>query len=298
MAARSHQEAAVARELAALGVTEIVDAAAGRGGPWLARRLVAVLASVPSNRLGAKLARFDTDVATLGAGAAARGLLHEFGATVDVEGVVPASGAVLVVTNHPGAYDSIATMAVAARDDVALVAAERAFLVAMPRFREHLVFVADPGTKASVTGRASGLRRALAWLETGGLLVQYGAGAIEPDARFARGGEDVLGEWSNGTGLLAYRAARLGAVIVPALVSGVHSRRAKALAIVRWAERRGITTVAPLIQATISGFDDVRVRVRFGAPVEPGALLGATTHVERTALLRAAVASLASRRPA
>jgi len=295
MPERPNDEAAVARELAALSVSEIVDAAGARGAPWIARRLVSMLAAFPSDRLGRSLARFDAQVARVGPGAAALGLLRRFGATVDVEGAVPATGTVLVVTNHPGAYDSIAMLATVARDDVALVAAERSFLAAMPRFREHLVFVAEPGAKESVAGRSAGLRRALTWLDAGHVLVQYGAGAIEPDARFARAGDDVLGEWSTGTGMLAAYAAKRGAAVVPALVSGVHSRRAKALPLVRWAERRGVSTIASLIQATVPGFRDVRVGVRFGAPIDRGALLAAPTHAARTALLRAAVADLRAR---
>jgi hypothetical protein len=288
-----HDEAAVARELAALSVSEIVDAAGARGAPRIARQLVSMLATVPSARLGRSLARFDAELATAGVGVAATALLRRFGAAVDVEGALPPRGAVLVVTNHPGAYDSIAMLAAARRDDVALVAAERTFLAAMPRFREHLVFVADSRDKESVMGRTAGLRRALAWLGAGRVLVQYGAGAIEPDVRFARPGDDVLGEWSVGTGALAAYAAKQGAAIVPALVSGVHSRRAMALPGIRWAERRGVTTIAPLIQATMPGFRDVRVEVRFGAPLENGAVLGAKTHAERTAWVRAAVLALA-----
>ncbi len=288
-----NDEAEVARVLAALSVAEIVDAAGARGAPWIARRLVSMLASVPSDRLGRSLARFDAELQTVGVGVAAHALLRRFGASVEIDGAVPSTGGVLVVTNHPGAYDSIAMLAAAGRDDVALVAAERTFLAAMPHFREHLVFVADSREKGSVTSRAAGLRRAIAWLAAGHVLVQYGAGSIEPDAQFARPGEPVLGVWSDGTGLLALHAAKRGATIIPALVSGVHSRRAKALPGVGWAERRGVTTLAPLIQATMPGFRDVRVRVRFGAPFEARALLAAPTRAARTALLRAAVARLA-----
>ena len=290
---RPHDEAAVARQLAALSAAEIVDAAGARGAPWVARRLISMLARVPSARLGASLARFDSDVTKLGVGAAARALLRRFGAALEVEGALPSAGAVLVVTNHPGAYDSIAMLAAAGRDDVALVAAERTFLSAMPRFREHLVFVADSRAKDNVMGRTVGLRRALSWLEAGHVLVHYGAGAIELDARFSNPGDDVLGVWSSGTGVLAAHAAKRGAAVVPALVSGVHSGRAKALPMVRWAERRGVTTIAPLIQATVPGFRDVKISVRLGAPVDRGGLLAAPTAVERTALVRAAVALLA-----
>ena len=289
-------EAAIALELAALSVAEIVDAAGARAAPAVLRWVVRTLAGVPSRRLGKTLARFDADVAARGLRPAATAVMRAFGARVDVEGNVPASGAVLVITNHPGAYDSLALMAAVARDDVALLASDRAFLRAMPHVSEHLVLVGDSRTPASAGLRAAGLRAALAWLGAGHVLVQYGAGAIEPDLRFARDGDDVLGAWSNGTGLLAAQALKRGASIVPAFVSGVHSARAKRLPIVRWGERRGVTTIAPLLQATLPGFRDVHVTVRIGGGLDGAALAALaaeTTHAGRTARLRAAVAALA-----
>jgi hypothetical protein len=293
----SHDEADIARRLEELSVAEIVAAAGARGAPRIVRRAVELAARAPSRRLGRTLARFDVRIGEIGLGAAAREVMRALGAVVDVSGAVPSSGGVLVVTNHPGAYDALATMASLGRDDVALVAAEREFLRAMPRLTKHLVFVADAQPGASPLLRALGLRRALAWLDAGHALVQFGAGAIEPDARFAAAGDDVLGPWSAGTSVLATRAMATSAVVVPALVSGVHSRRAKKLRLVRWAERHGVTTIAPLLQATVPGFRDVAVTVRFGAPVERAALSRLTTHAARTDLLRSAVAALAEERP-
>lgn len=280
----------LARTLAQLSIDEIVDAAAARGAPWPLRRAVELAARIPSRRLGTILARFDDDVGASGLGLAARGVLRRFGATLEVRGAAPSGGA-LVVTNHPGAYDSLAAMAALGRDDVALVAAETRMLRALPNVSEHLMFVADsraPGTAAS---RAAGLRRALAFLASGGVLVQYGAGAIEPDAKFTRGG-DVLGTWWEGSGALALRAAALSTAIVPAFVSGVHSARAKRLPFVRYAEKRGITTIAPLVQATLPGFRDVAVLVRFGDMIDPSSITDAKTNAERTTVLKAAVAAL------
>lgn len=289
-------EAAIALELAALSVSEIVDAAGARAAPAVLRRVVEALAGVPSRRLGRTLARFDADVAAHGLRVAAIAVMRALGARVDVEGRVPPSGAVLVITNHPGAYDSLALMAALARDDVALLASDRAFLRAMPHVSEHLVLVSDSRTPGSATARAAGLRAALAWLGAGHVLVQYGAGVIEPDVRFATDGDEVLGAWSNGTGVLAAQAVARGASVVPAFVSGVHSARAKRLPLVRWGERRGITTIAPLLQATLPGFRDVHVTVRIGAALGGAALdalAAETTHAGRTARLRAAVAALA-----
>lgn len=277
------------------------------------RRAVEIAAGVPSRRLGRLLARFDERIGAAGLSAAAGEVLTELGARVTVTGAstVPRTGAVLVVMNHPGAYDAFAMMHALGRDDVALVAAERPFLRAMPHVCEHLVFVTDSRTRGSAPGRAAGLRNAIDWLASSRVLVQFGAGAIEPDLRFARplarspGARssepregrrrgDLLGAWSPGTGALAARAAELGAAVVPALVSGVHSPRAMRLPLVRWAERRGVTTIAPLLQAALPGFRDVVVSVRFGDAIPASAFANASTAVARTAVARAAVHALAS----
>lgn len=282
-------EAAIAKRIARLSTDEIVSAVrATSARPWV-KSAVALAASRPSERLGRILARFDVRIRSAGIGRAAREALSRFGATVDVTGSCPKRGPVLLVTNHPGAYDALATVASLERDDVALLALDRAFLRAMPALSEHLVFVTDD----SVMGRARAVKSALRWLERGGVLVQFGAGAIEPDVRFDRPAS-VLGAWGAGTGHLAGRALRsCNAAIVPAFISGVHSPRAKKLLVTRWAEARGITTIAPLIQATAGSYRDVIVSLRIGPPIDQARLTSCETEQARTEHIRDAVAALA-----
>ncbi|AKU96098.1 Putative hemolysin [Labilithrix luteola] len=281
-------EAEIAAVLAVLSTREIEDAVGAHRAPPLLRALVGLASRLPSQRLGKLLARFDARIAEAGIAKASREVLTAFGATFDVSGEAPRKGGLLVVTNHPGAYDALATVAALGRDDVALVAADRDFLRAMPKLREHLVFVADEGASE----RAFGVRRALAWLASGRALVQFGAGAIEPDTRFLRPRDFPLGAWREGTGLFADRASRCGIAVVPAFVSGVHSARAKDLLVVQIAERFGISTVAPLIQATTPGFRDVVISVRFGLPIDRHVLIGARDNGARTGLVRKAVLAL------
>jgi hypothetical protein len=279
---QARQEAEVAATLAALSTEEIVSALGAAGLPRLLRAAVKRVARGPSDRLGRTLAHFDGLISYVGLARAARAALESFGARLAIDGAVARSGPLLVVANHPGAYDALALLAALGRDDVAFVAADRPFLRAMPGLFAHLVVVDDE----RVFDRVAGLRRALAWLEKGGTLIQFGAGAIEPDARFADAAAPALGSWSNGSGVLASRAAL--ATVVPAFVAGVHSPRAKRLPFVRWAEARGVTTVAPLVQATVPGFRDVSVSVRLGAPISVAGM----TREECTERLKAAVAAL------
>lgn len=259
----------VARAIARLSTEEITAAVRAANAPPLVKRAVQALASRPSARLGEILATFDARVATGGLGRAAREVVSRLGARIDVTGECPPRGPVLIVTNHPGAYDALALMGSLGRDDARLVASDRAFLRAMPNLsHDHLIFISETeqtGPRA-IAARARGAVRALDWIGEGHVLVHFGAGEIEPDVRFPHDG-DVLGSWGPGTNVLAKRAVAKGAAVVPCFISGVHSPRAKRLFFVRWAEARGITTIAPLVQATMSGYRDVEVSIRFGAPI-------------------------------
>jgi hypothetical protein len=284
----------IARTIARLSAEEIGSAVAAAAPARFGRVVhaaAALAARRPSARLGDLLARFDARIAAVGISAASREIVESFGARVRTDGACPTQGPVLLVANHPGAYDALSILAGLGRDDVAIIAADRPFLRALPNLAAHLVFVAEP-VGANARARARAVCRALEWVASGRVAIQFGAGAIEPDARFDH---DVLGTWGDGTGLLAARATRHGAPVVPTFVSGVHSPRAKRLPFVRWAERRGITTIAPLVQATLPGFRDVVVSVRVGDPVAPAAVQAAENDRERTVLLRNAVAALAQR---
>jgi 1-acyl-sn-glycerol-3-phosphate acyltransferase len=258
-----------ARSLTRISADEMLSALHLETAPRLARTPARAVFYALSRALGEKLARFDDETARDGLGAAARALLARLGATHAVEGSIPRAGGLLVATNHPGAYDALVLMAAIDRRDMLFLAAERAFLRALPEVARSLLFIPE----REAAGRARALRRAVQHLRSGGAIVHFGAGAIEPDPAFSDGG-DPLGPWIEGTGLLARAAIRAGASVVPALVSGVHSPRAKALAVTKWAERRNVTTLAPLLQITLPPFRDVRARVRFGAPMARDLLEG------------------------
>jgi hypothetical protein len=189
------------------------------------------------------------------------------------------------VANHPGAYDALALVATLGRDDVAILAADRVFLRSMPALARHLVFVPDP--PAPPLARARGLLRAVRHLTSGGTLLHFGAGRIEPDPAFPIDpGVDALAAWPGGTGALVRGAALADGWVVTAIVAGVHSRRAKQLPITRLAERRGLTTLAPLLQVALRPFRDVDATVHFGGALPARALANAGGDAAVTAKVR------------
>ncbi|WP_437293633.1 1-acyl-sn-glycerol-3-phosphate acyltransferase [Sorangium sp. So ce426] len=253
------------RELANLSGAEMVAALGLGGAPAWVRRAGRAAFAVPSWPLGRALARFDRRTGEAGLHVAAREALAGFGARWTADAAPPSRGALLVVSNHPGAYDALALMAALGREDLKIVAADRRFLRALPHVSRRLLFVPiDEGGALALAARSAGVRRALRHLRRGGALLHFPAGRIEADPAFAGEGDALLAAWHPSAGVLLRAAAAAGGRAAVAIVSGVHSPRAKRLAITRWAERRGITTLAPLLQAALPGFGDVEVRVRLG----------------------------------
>jgi putative hemolysin len=201
----------------------------------------------------------------------------------------------LVVSNHPGAYDALILLAAVGRKDAAIVAADRSFLRALPELAAHLILVRELSDAAS---RALGMRRALRHLAAGGVLIHFGAGRIEVDPAFQ--GNDArafLGSWPSGTGALVRGAARAQGVVAAAVVEGVHSERAKRLLVTRLAERRGVTTLAPLLQVALPSYRDVHARVRFSDVVEALPLAVGSSDEQTTARVRSMALSLLGPRP-
>jgi 1-acyl-sn-glycerol-3-phosphate acyltransferase len=254
------------RTIAELSADEMVASLNLASAPAALRAIIRSALSAVSRPLGRVLARFDARIDAFGLARAATMALTDLGARWTSEGTSPPTrGPLLVVANHPGAYDALILLAALGRDDVAIVAADRTFLRALPALARHLLFVPE-GPAAPPLERARGLRRALRQLDSGSALVHFGAGRIEPDPAFSVQGAPLLAPWSRGTGALVRGAASANGSVAVAIIEGVHSPRAKRFFLTRMAERRGVTTLALLLQVAVRRYRNVDATVRF-APV-------------------------------
>jgi len=245
----------LARELATLSASEMVAALGVRRGPAFFRKGLALPFYVASRTLGATLAELDHDVAARGLAAAAQRALQSFGVALHTSGTSAFGGPRLVLANHPGAYDALALMSAFGRQDLLILAADRGFLRALPRLSAHFLFVGD-GTGQ----RAGALKRAVTHLRRGGALLHFPAGQIEPDADFEPEPASWLKPWHPGVSALVEACGRVDGRVLVAGVRGVHSPRAKRWRLNRAAERRGITTLSPLLQM-VGKLRDVTTRV-------------------------------------
>jgi len=246
----------LARELALLSAREMVAALGVRGGPSLLRRGLELPFYAASRGLAETLAMLAQDVGPRGLPDAAAGALLRCGVALRVSGVEPETGPCLVLANHPGAYDALSLMRAVGRRDLLILAADREFLRALSGLAEHFVFVGDAPSE-----RARALKRTLVWLRKGGAVLHFPAGKIEPDADFVPPGTALLEEWQPGVSALVRACERVAGSVLVAGVRGVHSPRAKRLLLNRLAEKRGITTLSPLVQL-VAKLHDVQARVR------------------------------------
>jgi putative hemolysin len=188
----------------------------------LSRALIRPLVYRPANRFARLGVIFDRYMANGGFPAAARWALesHQVEVRLRDPDSVPASGPLLVTSNHPGGIDALALAAGLGRSDLKIVASGMPFLRNLPEVARHLILVSRVGAYA----RMSALRESIRHLEEGGALLIFPRGRVEPDPAFFIEAEGSMEKWSPSVRILLDSVPRLKWMV--AVVSGVVSNKA------------------------------------------------------------------------
>jgi hypothetical protein len=259
-------------------------------GPGPARSLLRLISSVPARRLAEQVATYDDVVGEAGLPAGGSWAMARMARGVVVEGAenVPAEGPLLVVSNHPGLADAVALFAAMPREDLRVIAAERPFLSALPNTSAALIPVPD-----APNGRSKAVRAAARHLRSGGAVITFPGGRIEPDPAVLPGAAEALADWSGSVDLFARLVP--GLTVVPAVVSGVISPAAlrNPVALVR-RDPRDRRWLSATLQMLVPALRSVTTRVGFGPPLRAGgdAPVSRRTLEEARRLIEAAGRSL------
>ncbi|MBU4224955.1 MAG: hypothetical protein KKC71_03955 [Chloroflexi bacterium] len=121
---------------------------------------------------------FDRLVAEAGFPKAAEWALSNWCRGVKARGSqhVPADGPLLVVSNHPGTYDSLVITSQLKRDDIRIISSDIPFLKKLPHAHQYFFFIS-----LDTQERMLGARAAIRHLQGGGAVLIYGSGHIDPD---------------------------------------------------------------------------------------------------------------------
>ncbi len=191
--------------------------------PWL-RRLIEPLFRWPVSRFAQLAAGFENQVAQTGLHDATQAMMPRFIDKVDIIGKdgLPSDGPLLVLSNHPAAYDFFLIAATLPRDDLKLLASNINIVRKLPATADHFIFIASDGVMGDSHTRMAALRASIRQLKSGGALLIFPTGTVDPDPAVSpTGARSALGRWSSSLELLTRRVPETQ--IVVAIVSGVLS---------------------------------------------------------------------------
>jgi hypothetical protein len=253
-------------------ITDEICNALGFARSGLARRLLGLLFRVPAQRFGQIAAKADDEVTRSGISGGARVILPDFSLESVVRGAenIPTQGPLLVVSNHPGGYDSVVIMASIPRKDLKIVISDVPFTRTFATARQYFIYV-----PADTTERTAALRASIEHLKSGGALLIFAHGDVEPDPELSSGAREAIQDWSRSVEVMLRKVPQTwlqvtiasGVLMSKFVNSPLVKIRKTAPKRQKLAEFLQISTqmVAPRLVHS-------RVRISFAAPVQASSL--------------------------
>jgi hypothetical protein len=178
---------------------------------------------------------------------------------------IPASGPVVIASNHPGNFDGFAIISQLPRDDIRIVVSGIPFFRNLPNAGKHLIYT---GTDTFV--QMDVIRKSVRHLESGGSLLIFPAGRLEPDPSILEGAGESLHRWSRSIEVFLRKVPK--AKLVLAITSGVLSREFINHPFTKFYkndhERRRIMEFMQMIKQMVRGKPvALKPRVSFSTPI-------------------------------
>jgi putative hemolysin len=124
----------------------------------------------------------------------------------------------LVVSNHPGAYDILILITSLFRDDLKILSSDITIIRHLPSVAPHFITITHDPYRRMVS-----FRTALRHLRDGKALLVFPRGEVETDPALSAGALDGIDRWSPSLDLLSREIPQICSVV--AIVSGVFSSR-------------------------------------------------------------------------
>ena len=231
-----------------------------------------------TRRFSELFAEVDRIVGERGFAEGARTLLPHLVSSFEVHGAenIPQDGPLVVASNHPGTADSVVITAGVSRPDFKIVASAVPFLQHLPNVSKHLIFTpaSDPHARMNV------VREAIRHLESGGSLLLFGRGRIDPDPAFMPHADENLSHWSRSLEIFLKQVPRTRVLVT--VVSGVLHPRFMRHPLTRLRrsreDRQRLAMMLQVIQQMLGKKIELMARVTFGDLIS-GESMGGKEHV-------------------
>jgi 1-acyl-sn-glycerol-3-phosphate acyltransferase len=192
----------------------------GLKGPNLISRGVLLLLNSPVKRMSAMLVELDQNIAQKGCNQAAKEFMSYFVTNVELRGAenIPENGPLLLMCNHPAAYDVIILAACIRRNDLKILGSDVEIIKKFSNIANLIIPV-----PYHIPSRLQTIRASIQHLNNGGALLIFPRGDVEPDPAVSPGAEESLKGWSASLELFLRKVPQTISIV--AIASGVLSEK-------------------------------------------------------------------------
>jgi len=186
---------------------------------WISRTLYQVF-KVPVRRMSALLVELDQNISQVGFNAATNIFTHRLISNVRIIGdkKIPTQGPVMVICNHPAAYDVAILASAIPRDDLQILASDIPIIQMLPNISSHIIPV-----PYHIPSRLQTVRSAIQHLKQDGAILLFPRGNVEPDPVVTPGAQESLLGWSPSVELFLRKVPNTHTVV--AMASGMLSSK-------------------------------------------------------------------------
>lgn len=211
--------------------------------------------------------RLDREIELHGAMMGARWLLKHFVTGYDASGMdlIPSTGPLIIASNHPASYDGMVISACIPRKDYKIIIGE----IPPYQFTPHISKCAIFSPQAKNTfGRMQTVRKAIRHLQSGGALLIFPRGGVEPDPAFMPKPDAEFNKWSRSLEIFIKNVPETRVLVTA--VSGVISEKIFNHPITwfrkKRPDRQRLAFMYQIIRQALSGRElfGLRPRVTFG----------------------------------
>jgi len=148
----------------------------------------------PAHRMAQLLVELDQNIAQHNLYYAADVFVRNFVSRYECSGneTIPKQGPLMVVCNHPAAYDVFILVAAIQRSDLKVLASDIQIIQMLPHMAEHVIPV-----PYHIPSRLQTIRSTEQHLRDGGAIFLFPRGNVEPDPAVSPGAEQSLAGWSS-----------------------------------------------------------------------------------------------------
>ena len=231
------------------------------------RKIIASLTGEAIHKFTELAAELDCVVGKEGLAGGSRWLLPRFVKGHSAQGAdnIPATGPLLIASNHPASIDSVVISAYIPRRDYKIIIGEIPFFRNLPNIKDNAIFAPDP---TDSMGRMQVIRDVIRHLKNDGAILIFPRGEIEPDPAFMPHPDVEFDHWSRSLEIFLKRVPRTQVLVT--IVSGVIAKSAMHNPITWFRkarpDRQRLAFIYQMIRQMLSGKESFGLtpRVTFG----------------------------------